>query len=148
MLVNLKVNGNPLEVEAAEDTTLLEVLREHLGLKGTRFGCGMEKCGACMVLVDGEPEYSCTRIVSTLEDHPIQTVEGLTDDHPLIASFVEHQAAQCGFCLPGIAMSALALLRRKPEPERDEVLAALEPHLCRCGAHQRIIDAILSVGAP
>ena len=145
--LKLRINGNDVDVCVPEDATLLEVLRERLGLKGTRFGCGQEKCGACMVLIDGEPVYACARPAATVTGQAIETVEGLPEDDPLIQSFLKHQAAQCAFCLPGIAMSAKALLRKNPDPAREEVLSALEPHLCRCGAHQRIIEAIMTVDA-
>ncbi|MEW5422948.1 (2Fe-2S)-binding protein [Amorphus sp. 3PC139-8] len=145
--LHLRINGNPVNVRAPEDAMLLEVLRERLHLPGTRFGCGQEKCGACMVLIDGKPEFSCARAASTATDRDIETVDGLPKDDPLLVSLLKHQAAQCAFCLPGIIMSAKALLKRSSRPDRSEVLSALEPHLCRCGAHQRIVKAIMSVEA-
>ena len=144
--LSLRVNGRDNDVSVPEDATLLEVLRENLHLTGSRMGCGQEKCGACMVLVDGMPTFSCSREASSVTNKSIETIEGLDRDDPLLVSLIEHQAAQCAFCLPGIVMSAKALLRRNPHPGRTEVLSALEPHLCRCGAHQRIVNAIMSAG--
>ena len=139
------VNGKPHSVEADEDTPLLAVLRNLLGLRSARFGCGREQCGACMVLVDGEPTYSCTRPVSTVSGKKIVTVEGLgtaEKPHPLQQALLDEQAGQCGYCLSGIMISAKALIDRNPHPSRSEILAALDPHLCRCGAHLRIIAAV------
>lgn len=144
--LRLHINGKDVEVRVPEDATLLEVLRERLDLKGARYGCGQEQCGACMVLIDGEPAYSCARAAATATGTAIETVEGLPEEDPLLLSLLKHQAAQCAFCLPGIVMSARALLQKNPQPDRDDVLSALEPHLCRCGAHQRIVNAILAVG--
>ena len=143
----LRVDGAEVTVEAPGDATLLEVLRDRMQMTAVRFGCGQEGCGACMVLVDGAPVFACTQPADALEGRHVETVAGLPEDDPLIAALLERQAAQCAFCLPGIVMSARALLARQPEPDRKEVLAALEPHLCRCGAHGRIVDAILSVAA-
>ena len=125
--------------------SLLEVLRNHLGLMGTRYGCGLEQCGCCMVLVDGRPAYACTREVGTVAGRTVTTVEGLgTPDkpHPLQQAFLDEQAGQCGYCLSGILMSAKALLDRNPSPSRGEVVEALDKHLCRCGTHQRILRAV------
>ncbi|MAS03885.1 MAG: (2Fe-2S)-binding protein [Ahrensia sp.] len=146
--LSLRINGRDIDVSVPEDATLLEVLREELRLNGSRFGCGQEKCGACMVLLDGAPTFSCAREAATVANRDIETIESLDRNDPLFTSLIEHQAAQCAFCLPGIVMSAKALLRRNPHPERAEVLSALEPHLCRCGAHQRIVTAIMSAGTP
>jgi nicotinate dehydrogenase subunit A len=121
------------------------VLRNHLGLMGTRYGCGLEQCGCCMVLVDGQPTYACTREVGTVAGRTVTTVEGLgTPDkpHPLQQAFLDEQAGQCGYCLSGIIMSAKALIDRNPNPSRSEVVAALDKHLCRCGTHQRILHAV------
>lgn len=145
--LRLHINGTDHDVRLPEDATLLEAFRERLDMKGPRLGCGQEKCGACMVLVDGDPVYSCARSASTATGRTIETIDGLQADDPLLRSLLEHQAAQCAFCLPGIIMSAKALLRRNPSPDRAEVLSALEPHLCRCGAHQRIVNAIMAVEA-
>ena len=142
---DLTINGRPTRVSADEQATLLDVLRNELGLRATRFGCGIEQCGACMVLVDGGPVYSCTRLVSTLGGKAVVTVEGLAADGslaPLQQAFIAEQAGQCGFCLSGILVSAKALLDRNSSPSRAEIAAALDKNLCRCGAHNRIIRAV------
>jgi nicotinate dehydrogenase subunit A len=141
----LTVNGATQRVAADEDTPLLAVLRNVLDLRGSRFGCGHERCGACMVLVDGEPVYSCTRLVATVAGRSVTTVEGLGSadvPHPLQAAFLAEQAGQCGYCLSGMLISAKALLDRNPHPSRAEIVTALEPHLCRCGVHNRIVRAV------
>jgi nicotinate dehydrogenase subunit A len=146
----ISVNGAARSVEADGDTALLYVLRNALGLKGSRFGCGHEQCGACMVLVDGAPAYACTLPVSAAAGKRVTTIEGLgTADapHPLQQAFLAEQAGQCGYCLSGILISAAALLDKNPAPSRAEVAAALEPHLCRCGAHNRIVRAVLRAAA-
>ena len=139
MAIALTVNGSARSVDVADTTTLLEVLRNHLGLMGTRYGCGLEQCGACMVLVDGEPAYACTREAGTVAGRSVTTIESLgTPDklHPLQQAFLDEQAGQCGYCLSGIIMSVKALLDRNPTPTRAEIVTALDRHLCRCGAHQ------------
>jgi nicotinate dehydrogenase subunit A len=143
--VDFIVNGRKASVAVDATTPLLAVLRNALGLAGSRFGCGLEQCGACMVLVDGEPVYACTREVATVAGKAITTVEGLANGdhlHPLQQAFLAEQAGQCGYCLSGILMSAKALLDRNPRPNRAEIVAALDRHLCRCGAHNRIIRAV------
>ena len=145
MDIAFTVNGERRQVGAPETASLLEVLRNHLGLRGTRYGCGLEQCGCCMVLVDGEPVYACTREVGTLAGRTVTTIEGLgtpTKPHPLQQAFLDEQAGQCGYCLSGILISAKALLDRNPSPSRAEVAAALDKHLCRCGSHQRILRAV------
>jgi nicotinate dehydrogenase subunit A len=145
MGIAFTVNGAARQVEVAESASLLEVLRNHLGLRGTRSGCGLEQCGCCMVLVDGQPAYACTREVGTVAGRAVTTVEGLGTvamPHPLQHAFLDEQAGQCGYCLSGILMSAKALLDRNPKPSRGEIVAALDKHLCRCGAHQRILRAV------
>lgn len=142
---NLTVNGETKAVRADEDATLLMVLRNELGLKGTRFGCGLEQCGACMILVEGEPRFSCTMIVADAAGKSITTIEGLSPPNeldPLRQAFLDEQAGQCGYCLSGIIMSATALLRRNPSPSRAEIVAGLDKHLCRCGSQPRIVRAI------
>ena len=144
------VNGRPVRVAADIGTPLLSVLRDELGLRGTKFGCGTEQCGACVVLVDGEPAYSCTREVGTLTGKSITTVEGLGQNgalSPLQQAFLDEQAGQCGYCLSGILVAAAALLVKKPKPSRDDIVAALDPHLCRCGIHNRVIRAVQRAGA-
>jgi nicotinate dehydrogenase subunit A len=141
----LIVNGSVVSVTANGDTPLLDVLRNHLGLIGTKFGCGLEQCGCCMVLVDGRPEKSCGKALSTIADREIVTIEGLgTPDrpHPLQKAFLDEQAGQCGYCLAGILISAKALLDRNPLPTRTEIAAALDDNICRCGSHNRILRAI------
>ena len=143
--IELTVNGIPREVGSDDRRPLLDVLRNALDLKGTRYGCGLEQCGSCMVLVDGQPTYACTREVGTVADRKIMTIEGLgtpTKPHPLQQAFLDEQAGQCGYCLSGIVMSAKALLDRNPTPSRGDIVAALDKHLCRCGAHQRILRAV------
>jgi nicotinate dehydrogenase subunit A len=139
------VNGGAVSVSANEDTPLLDVLRNHLGLKGTKFGCGLEQCGCCMVLVDGRPEKSCGKALSTIAGREIVTIEGLGTPerpHPLQQAFLDEQAGQCGYCLAGILISAKALLDHRPSPSRDEIAAALDDNICRCGSHNRILRAV------
>src|SRR5271169_175478 len=144
------VNGRPEEVRTEQDTTLLYVLRNHLDLKGTRFGCGLGLCGACFVLADGRPIYSCDAPLWSVADKSIQTVEGLSRDgqpHPVARALIAGQAAQCGYCMSGIVVSAAALLADNHEPTEAEVRAALDPNLCRCGSHNRVVRAVLSAAA-
>ena len=143
--ISLVVNGEPLTVAADPETPLLYVLRGHLGMKTARFGCGVGLCGACTVLIDGKPVQSCDRRLGATVDARIETVEGLAarqPPHPLIEAVIEMQAAQCGYCLPGVVMSAKALLDDNPKPTRAEIAAALDGNLCRCGAHLRILNAV------
>jgi nicotinate dehydrogenase subunit A len=144
------VNGRAVDVTTGDDTPLLDVLRNHLGLKGTKFGCGLEQCGCCMVLIDGAPEKSCGKALSTMAGKSVLTIEGLgTPDapHPLQAAFLDEQAGQCGYCLPGILISAKALLDRNPAPSRREIAAALDDNICRCGSHIRILKAVARAAA-
>jgi len=142
---SLTVNGRTVSVTADADTPLLDVLRNHLGLLGTKFGCGQEQCGCCMVLVDGRPEKSCGKALSTVSGKAITTIEGLgTPDRPhaLQRAFLDEQAGQCGYCLAGILISAKALLDRNPSPSRAEIATALDDNICRCGSHVRILRAV------
>ena len=142
---SLIVNGSAVSVTADPDTPLLDVLRNHLGLVGTKFGCGAEQCGSCMVLVDGKPEKSCGTALSTVAGKAVVTIEGLgtpEHPHPLQQAFLDEQAGQCGYCLSGILISAKALLDRNPSPSRREIAAALDDNICRCGSHTRILRAI------
>jgi nicotinate dehydrogenase subunit A len=154
MSVDLIVNGRSVSVDTAATTPLLDVLRNHLDLKGSRYGCGLEQCGTCMVLLDGEPTYSCAREVGSVAGRHVTTIEGLGSPehpHPLQQAFLQEQAGQCGYCLSGILISAKALLDRNPSPTRGEIVAALDKHLCRCGTHTRIIRAVqkaAGTGAP
>src|SRR5580693_27690 len=146
----LTVNGRRCEVRAEDDTPLLYVLRNHLNLKGTRFGCGLGLCGACFVLVDGRPVYSCDVPLWSVADKSIRTVEGLSADgepHPVARALIAGQAAQCGYCMSGIVVAAAALLADNPEPTEAEVGAALDPNLCRCSSHNRVVRAVLSAAA-
>jgi nicotinate dehydrogenase subunit A len=150
MSIELTVNGRAVSVTVAGDVPLLDVLRNHLDLKGSRYGCGLEQCGSCMVLIDGKAEYSCAREVGSVAGRRVETVESL-GSHPLRQAFLDEQAGQCGYCLSGILMSAKALLDTNKNPTRAEIVTALEPHLCRCGAHPRIMRAVekaaLAMGA-
>jgi nicotinate dehydrogenase subunit A len=142
---NLTVNGLGYTTSADGATPLLDVLRNELGLMATRFGCGAESCGACMVLVDGTAAYACTLTLEALAGRRVTTLEGIgTPDapHPLQRAFLDEQAGQCGYCLSGIIISAKALLDRNVNPNRAEIASALDKHLCRCGAHARIIKAV------
>jgi len=143
--ISLTVNGQTATVTADPDTPLLDVLRNHLGLIGTKFGCGLEQCGCCMVLVDGNPEKSCGKAVSTVAGKAVLTIEGLGTPerpHPLQQAFLDEQAGQCGYCLPGILVTAKALLDRNPAPSRTEIATALDDNICRCGSHVRILRAV------
>jgi nicotinate dehydrogenase subunit A len=143
----LTVNGAQRTVDVPAGTPLLEVLRNDLGLKAAKFGCGQGQCGACFVWIDGHPGPSCETPIGYVAGAQIRTLEGLgSPDVPvaLQEAFLEKQAGQCGYCLSGILMSAAALLRDNPTPDRDEVTTALDRNLCRCGTHQRIVDAVLS----
>jgi len=143
--IPISVNGSTVTVTADQDTPLLDILRNHLGLKGTKFGCGLEQCGCCMVLVDGKPEKSCGKALSTVAGREIVTIEGLgTPDrpHPLQQAFLDEQAGQCGYCLTGILISAKALLDRNPSPSRAEIAQGLDDNICRCGSHNRILRAV------
>src|SRR5215471_11282764 len=139
------VNGSAVRVDAAADTPLLDVLRNHLALKGAKFGCGLEQCGCCLVLIDGKPEKSCGKALATVAGKAVVTIEGLGTGerpHPLQQAFLDEQAGQCGYCLPGILVSAKALLDHNPAPSRREIAEALDENVCRCGSHNRILRAV------
>jgi nicotinate dehydrogenase subunit A len=143
--IEITLNGEPARVEADASESLLDVLRGPLGLSGARFGCGMAQCGSCAVLVDGEEKAACALEIGALAGKSVLTSEGLgTPDrpHPLQAAFIELQAGQCGYCLSGILIGAKALLDRNPDPTRAETAKALAWHLCRCGVHNRVLDAV------
>jgi nicotinate dehydrogenase subunit A len=139
----IEVNGVERSVEAAPETPLLYVVRNHLGLAGTRFGCGSGQCGACFVLVDGRAMASCDLPVSFVAGKKVTTIEGLGGEHPVQEALERHQAAQCGYCMSGIVMAAVALLSNNPKPGEGEIRAALDKNLCRCGSHNRVVKAIL-----
>ena len=145
---SLNINGiaRPLPENIKVESSLLDFLRNKLGLTGTRFGCGLEQCGACMVLVDGAPVQSCNAALDSVVGKQITTVEGVrgTDGevHPLQQAFLDEQAGQCGYCLSGILISAKALLDHNPDPTRREIALALDNNLCRCGSHVRILNAV------
>jgi nicotinate dehydrogenase subunit A len=145
MSVTLTVNGRRRTVAAAEGTQLLYVLRNDLELNAAKFGCGMAQCGACTVLVDGKPLRSCVTPIGTVKDAKITTLEGLgsaTSLHPLQKAFIAEQAAQCGYCIAGMLMTAKGLLDENPRPSESEIRLALAGNLCRCGTHNRIVRAI------
>jgi aerobic-type carbon monoxide dehydrogenase small subunit (CoxS/CutS family) len=148
--ITLHVNGAAHAVEADPATPLLFVLRNRLGLTGAKLGCGLEQCGACAVLVDGEATLSCVRAVSEFEGRRIVTVEGLGEGGGLSdvqRAFVEEGAAQCGYCTPGLVIAVTALLERTPEPDPAAIGAALKGHLCRCGAHASVLRAVRRLAA-
>jgi nicotinate dehydrogenase subunit A len=145
MSIDITVNGRRAQVGAEETTPLLYILRNDLKLKGTRFGCGAGQCGACTVIIDGEAVQSCDVPLSAVAGKSITTIEGLgtlAKPHALQQAFVAEQAAQCGYCLSGIIMTAKALLDRNPDPTDEELRAALAGNLCRCGTHVRILRAL------
>jgi nicotinate dehydrogenase subunit A len=144
--IRFTVNGKQRVVRAAQNTPLVYVLRNDLGLKGTRLGCGANQCGACHVLIEGQSVPSCDTPLWAAADKNVVTIEGLGTPeraHRLQRAFIAEQAGQCGYCLSGIMISAAALLARSPDPTEDEVRAALDRHLCRCGTHSRIVRAVL-----
>ncbi len=141
----IKVNGKPHPVQATPDTPLLYVLRNELGLHGPQFGCGLEQCGACMVLYGDEAKNSCKLLVGEVGNTPITTLEGLMEDgqlHPVQRAFIEEDAAQCGYCTNGMIISATALLLKHPNPNERTIRTALDGNLCRCGSHLRVIHAV------
>jgi nicotinate dehydrogenase subunit A len=144
-MMTLKVNGHDHKVDADPDTPLLYVLRDHLELNAAKFGCGLGQCGACTVIVDGNAVLSCVTPLVLLEGKPVTTLEGLGTVEapaPIQRAFIEEQAAQCGYCIAGMMMRAQALLQKNAKPTDDEIRSQLEPHLCRCGTHMRILRAV------
>lgn len=145
--VQFTINGEPVQVELAPETKLVYVLRNDLKLKGTRFGCGTGNCGSCTVLIDEQPVQSCDIPLWSLQGKHVITIEGLgTADapHPIQSAFVDEQAAQCGYCINGMMMTLAGLLKKTKHPSDEELLAALDRHLCRCGTHMRILRAARS----
>jgi nicotinate dehydrogenase subunit A len=145
MTTSLDVNGRTCELTSEPDTPLLYALRDELGLNGAKYGCGLGQCGACTVLVDGQAVFSCVTPISMVAGKKVTTLEGLgTLDSPgrMQRAFIEEQAAQCGYCIPGMIMRAEALLRANPHPDEKQIREALHPNLCRCGTHMRILRAV------
>ena len=143
--IAFKLNHKPVRLRVDAERTLLWVLRTDLGLTGTKYGCGEGHCGACTVLVDGTAVRSCLWKVKDVQDKEVVTIEGLEQDgklHPLQQAFMAHDALQCGFCTPGMVLTAVGLLKATPKPTREEIVRGMGQNLCRCGAHTRIIDAI------
>lgn len=141
----LNINATNIAIAAPEKTPLLSILRDELGLSGPKLGCGEGECGACMVLIDGRPQTSCNLPLWAVKGHAVTTLEGLgtpEQPHVLQQAFMEENAGQCGYCLSGILVTASALLQNTPEPTRAQICQALDKHLCRCGAHERIIRAV------
>ena len=148
-IYNLQVNGKVQRVDVADDTPLLWVLRDHLGLVGTKFGCGIAECGACTVHLDGEAVRSCVYPVSSVKSSKITTIEGLSEkgDHPVQLAWDEVDVPQCGYCQAGQIMKAAALLKQNPRPSAQEIDNAMHENLCRCGAYHRIREAVKSASA-
>lgn len=142
MAMTLDVNGKPLSVKAAPDTPLLWVLRDELKLTGTKYGCGVAQCGACTVLIDGQPTRSCVTPIEGLAAAKISTIESLGGAHPVQAAWVKHDVPQCGYCQSGQIMSAVALLNQTPKPSDADIDGAMDGNICRCGTYQRIRAAI------
>jgi nicotinate dehydrogenase subunit A len=144
-MIRLTVNGREHAIDAEPDTPLLYVLRDDLGLNGAKFGCGLGQCGACTVIVDGEAVFSCLTPIAILAGRQVLTIEGLgTADHPgpMQQAFIAEQAAQCGYCIAGMVMRAQALLAHTPKPTEQEIRDGMNPNLCRCGTHMRILAAV------
>ncbi len=143
--IQFTLNGKPTEIQVDPHRKLLWVLRADLGLTGTKYGCGEAQCGACTVLIDGQPTYSCMVSVSAVAGRDVTTIEGLAQGdelNPVQAAFVQHDALQCGYCTPGMILGAYGLLLRNPDPTEDQIRSGLEGHLCRCGTHVRVIEAV------
>lgn len=149
--IRLTINGSPHTIDADAQTSLLSVLREHLDLTGSKYGCGEGQCGACTVLVDGKAQRSCITRVGTVSQKQITTIEGLANGeqlHPVQQAFLDAGALQCGYCTSGMIMSAVALLRKNPEPKESEIIAFMDGNVCRCGTYSRIISAIQKAATP
>ena len=145
--IRFRLNGKPTTLDTDGDRTLVWVLRTDLELTGTKYGCGTGLCGACTVIVDGKAVRSCQTALKEVNNHEVLTIEGLARDgrlHPLQQAFIDHGGLQCGYCTPGMIMNAYALLLQGRQPSRAAIMAGMEQHLCRCGAHQRIVGAIES----
>jgi len=147
--IQIRINGELQEFEVESRTTLVELLRDRLRLTGTKQACGYGACGCCTVLVDSQVVRSCLILAVKADGHDVLTIEGLTPEqglHPIQEAFVKHAASQCGFCTPGMIMTAKALLDRNPRPTEGDIREALAGNLCRCTGYKKIVDAILSVG--
>jgi len=145
MIIHFILNGQKTTLDVMPDRRAVDVLREDCGLTGTKEGCGAGECGACAILVDGESRLSCLMLAAQLADRKITTIEGISNDdrlHPLQDAFIQHGAVQCGFCTPGMILSAAALLNRNPHPTRTDIRAGLSGNLCRCTGYQKIVDAV------
>ena len=145
-MIDVIVNDAPVSLDLPGETFLLDALRNHLGLFGSRYGCGAEQCGSCMVLVDEKATTACATSLDAVAGHTIRTVEGLgslDSPHPLQEAFLAEQAGQCGYCLSGILIASAALLKANPSPDENAIRTALEDNLCRCGSHNRIIRAVM-----
>jgi isoquinoline 1-oxidoreductase alpha subunit len=142
MAIKFKIKGKTAHVDAEPDTPLLWVVRDHLKLTGTKFGCGEGLCGACTVHIDGKAVRSCQVAVADVAGKKVTTIEGLNNKHPLQKAWVEEQVPQCGYCQSGQIMQAASLLKEKPKPTREEIIAAMDGNICRCGTYTRIIAAI------
>ncbi len=140
--ITLNINGKDHTVQVSEDVPLLWVIREHLQLTGTKFGCGISQCGACTVHVDGQPMRSCQLRVSRMAGRKITTIEGIAGDHPVKQAWIDIQVPQCGYCQSGQIMSAVALVEKNSDPSEQEIIQAMEGNLCRCGTYTRIKTAI------
>jgi xanthine dehydrogenase YagT iron-sulfur-binding subunit len=148
--IKLVINGTEHRAEVEDRWTLVEVLRDHLGLTGTKIGCDRGECGACTVLLDGKPVYSCSQLAVWADGRTLQTVEGLARNehlHPLQEAFIEHDGPQCGYCTSGQLMSAKALLDHNPHPTADEVRAAMTGNICRCSNYNRYVESVLAAAA-
>jgi len=145
--IRFKLNGEPVSLSVDGDRLLLWVLRTDLGLTGTKYGCGQSLCGACTVLVNEEAVRSCQTTVKQVQGKEVVTIEGLASNgglHPLQEAFMEHDALQCGYCTPGMILNAYALLKKNPRPSEAQVIEGMDDNLCRCGAHKRIVQAVLA----
>lgn len=143
--IQFMLNGESVEIDADSRRPLLWVLRTELGLTGTKYGCGERECGACTVLLNGRPTFSCRTPLRSVQGREVTTIEGLAENgnlHPVQQAFADHDALQCGFCTPGMIMGAVGLLRRNPDPSPEEIAEGLEGHICRCGTYNRVVEAV------
>jgi len=146
--VKFTLNGKPVQMDIEADQSLLWFLRDDMQLTGTKYGCGAGLCGACTVLVDGSAQRACLLDVQSVANKKVTTIEGLAEDnklHPVQQAFVEHDALQCGYCTPGMILSAVSLLAENPQASEADIIGGLDDNLCRCGAHKRIVEAVRSV---